>query len=359
MRAFFLLPGKRAYSLQAVCMGLLLLGLVSGGCGYKSLPVAPQGLVPMPVADLKYQLSEKGVTLTWSYPQQTLTGEEIDEIDTFLLYRAVIPTESYCDTCPIPWGNPIKLPGGVLPGMGGKIASYESTLLRPDNLYFFKVHSSTGWMAKSGPSNQVTFMWQTPPEAPSELTATAGDKQVRLAWQPVTSHLDGTPVTGPVEYQVSRSQGRDTFKDVKQVSGTDFTDTGLKNGIAYTYRVQTLSLFDGHVVNGGTSEPVEVSPVDQTAPAVPVNVGAVRTAAGIKIYWDRVKSRDLRGYRVFRRGPGDDTKPEFLDTIYAPYSLFEDTNVSGNARDYYYSVSSFDKLKPANESARSAEVRVR
>ena len=47
--------------LKTLLTGCCCLLLVS--CGYKDKPVPPQTVVPKPVTDLRYQLSEKGVSL--------------------------------------------------------------------------------------------------------------------------------------------------------------------------------------------------------------------------------------------------------------------------------------------------------
>ena len=55
----------------------LLLGasfLFAGGCGYKDLPVAPASVVPEPIGDLLYKVSEKGLELTWSLSCKNNSG---------------------------------------------------------------------------------------------------------------------------------------------------------------------------------------------------------------------------------------------------------------------------------------------
>ena len=352
MTNWFTIPKRVLVFLSLSAALIVVTGL--GGCGFKTLPVAPQALVPLPITDLRYELSEIGVTLFWSYPRQTIAGDELTEINRFVLSRAVVAVDDYCNTCPIPFGVPISLPGGVLPGEGAKTAYYESTLLRPGNLYFFQIRSKSGWMAESAPSNLVSFVWQTPPAAPTGLTADAKDSRITLSWQPVTVHLDGTPITRPVRYQVSRSHGGASYVNIgEQQSEASFADATVDNARKYRYRVQTFTVYDKDMVGGGFSDHIETSSVDQTPPAPPANVNAVRTAKGAKIYWDRGQEPDLKGYRVYRRLPG--TVAEIIGEVLEPYNLHEDLTIPAGVRMIYYSVSGFDKSKPANESERSAE----
>ena len=67
----------------------------------------------------------------------------------------------------------------------------------------------------------------TPPSAPSGLSAIAGDRQVALSWNAAS---DDTAVTG---YRVYRGTTL-----VGSPAGTSFTDTGLSNGVTYTYTVK-------------------------------------------------------------------------------------------------------------------------
>lgn len=333
----------------------LILLTALGGCGFKTLPVAPQAVVPVAITDLRYELSEKGVTLTWSYPIETVTGEDLTDIDKFVLYRAVVPADSYCDTCPIPFGKPIDLPGGALPGEGRKTATYEATLLRPGNLYFFKVRSKSGWLAESLDSNLVQFIWQIPPTAPTGLTVEVKDSAVALSWQPVTTHIDGTQVTAPVRYQVSRSEGGAPFVNIGEpVADTAYIDTTAANSRKYYYRVQALSVYAQGEVGGGLSESAAATPVDKTAPAVPVDVKAVRTQAGIKIFWNQVQDDDVNGYRIYRRQSAGGA-PVLVGEVKIPYNLYEDKSAPAGAGRLLYSVSSFDRSDPPNESAKSRE----
>ena len=69
--------------------------------------------------------------------------------------------------------------------------------------------------------------------APTNVKATAGDKQVKLTW---------TAVSGAAKYRVQRLNGT-TWTTIATVSTNSYTNTGLTNGTKYSYRV--LASADG------------------------------------------------------------------------------------------------------------------
>lgn len=342
--------------------GSVLLGasfLFAGGCGYKDLPVAPASVVPEPITDLLYQVSDKGLELTWSYPVKTIQGSAIDDISSFELYGAAVPLADFCASCPIPFAKAIEVDGGVVfDGKTRRKASYETSKLQAGYKYFYKVTSRTSWLAASEESNIVTFVWYQPAKAPAVLAATHGDRQVTLKWDGVTELSDGSALPNPVKYQVMRSAGgKDFVKVGEPVVATTFTDKQVRNGIKYFYTVQSLMVLEDELVEGGVTEPISVSPRDMTPPAAPVGVTAVATAVGTKIFWDKSNEPDVAGYKVYRRA-ADKDKYELLGQVAPEYMLFVDKNGTGDVR-YYYAVAAIDSSTPANESKKSREATVR
>ncbi|MDJ0624566.1 MAG: hypothetical protein QNJ17_16500, partial [Desulfocapsaceae bacterium] len=161
------------------------------GCGYKTDPVPPQSVVPEAINDLRYILDEKGARLTWSYPLETIEGQGLTAIDSFELFRAEMPLKDFCSTCPIPFGDPIRIEGEEIPKDERKTEEYVSGLLRSGNKYFFKVRSRTSWWAASGDSNVVSFVYHTPAAAPDNVAVSIGDRRVKLRWSPVEELIDG------------------------------------------------------------------------------------------------------------------------------------------------------------------------
>jgi hypothetical protein len=340
----------------------LLLGaslLFLGSCGYKDHPVPPDTVVPKTIEDLRYETDEKGVSLIWSYPMETIRGNTIESLSSFELFRAEVPLSDYCATCPIPFGDPIEQPGG-LTTEDGKARKVVFTMadLKPGYKYFFKVRSRTSWFAESADSNIVTFVWQVPAMAPEGLTATVGNRQITLNWKPVTMLRDGSPVSKPLQYQILRSStGKDQEKIGLVEGATTFVDRNVILKEKYTYQVQTQMLVGKEVVAGGMSKPVSTLSVDQTPPEPPTGVTAIDTDMGIKVLWEKSGAEDIGGYRVYRRS-ADAQEPVLIGEVEPVYTLFVDTKRE-QGRRYFYSVTAIDQGNPANESRRSSEATTR
>jgi hypothetical protein len=148
---------------------LFVLMFALAGCGRKTMVVPPQSVVPVAVDDLRFSLTEKGVIMNWSFPQQTVHGESLSRIDSFELLRAEVPVEDYCAGCPQPFGSPVIIQGGTLPDDGtGRQAHFEDTSLRARHHYVYKVRSRAGWRGgSSADSNIVRFVWARPELLPS------------------------------------------------------------------------------------------------------------------------------------------------------------------------------------------------
>ncbi len=180
----------------------VLSGLLLGGCGYKTLPVAPSAMIPRSVTNLSHELTGNGAVLRWTFPDRTVSGEKLAEIDSFQLYRAEVPADAYCETCPVPFGAPVSVAGGSLPNKGSRQGSYEESPLRPGYIYFFKLRSRSSWLSESEDSNLISFRWEkpsaapkhnaavspaapadrTPPQVPSNVTAARTASAVKIFW---------------------------------------------------------------------------------------------------------------------------------------------------------------------------------
>lgn len=345
----------RGYAIR--CMGAAVgaLLLFANGCGYKNAPIPPESVVPKPIADLMYKTDENGVKLSWFYPVETIKGEELDDISSFELYRAEVDLEDYCSTCPIPFGEPIKLGGGIpMDGEERRKATHEDSLLRAGYKYFFKIRSRTSWWADSADSNIVSFVWFTPAMGPEGVTVTAQDRQVALAWQPVTTLIDGSETEMAMKYQILRRTDKSGYQLLGEpVAATEYLDHKVANGVQYFYTIQSMMVLQDELVSGERSKELAVTPVDLTPPSAPRGVTVVRTGVGNKIFWERNREDDLGGYKVYRRA-GKNKKFKLQGTVDSAYTIFVDAKADEGVR-YSYTVTAIDKAIPPNESSKSKE----
>ena len=119
---------------------------------------------------------------------------------------------------------------------GVTTTSFTNTGLSNGTTYFFVVRAVNG-AGTSGNSNQASA---TPtagtmvPPAPTNLTATAGNAQVALAW---------TASSGATSYTVLRAtvSGGPYTSVATGLTTTSFTNTGLSNGTTYFFVVRAVN----------------------------------------------------------------------------------------------------------------------
>ncbi len=109
---------------------------------------------------------------------------------------------------------------------------------------------------------QRTVKVYTTPDAPTGLTATAGNARAELAWS--APENDGnSEITGyAVEYKQSSAASWTAFAGNPVTSTTSATVTGLTNGNAYQFRVNATNI-------AGTGPTSNVASATPTAPVVP------------------------------------------------------------------------------------------
>jgi hypothetical protein len=148
---------------------------------------------------------------------------------------------------------------------GVKIGAWPSaSLYHNGKIDDFRIYSRVLTAAEI----QLLAAGNTEPTAPTGLSATAGDTQIVLSWNPVAGATSynlkwGSTIGGP-------------YPNVISVSGTTYTHTGLNDGTPYFYVVSALnSLGEGPNSSEVSATPVAPPPPPRTAP-----VGTAKTPCG-------------------------------------------------------------------------------
>ena len=174
--------------------------------------------------------------------------------------------------------------------------------------------------ANGNASAPVTFVY-SPSAAPTGVSATPGNAQVSLSWN---------AVSGATAYNVLRSPtgGGPYYVPVATVTGTNYTNTGLINGLPYYYVVTAVSS------GGPSARSTEAGAAPIGPPPTPTGVSATADApALVNLSWNA--SFEAVSYNVKRStangGP--------YTTIATPAGPgYNDTNVAGGTT-YFYVIS--------------------
>ena len=338
---------------------LLAVTLLVAGCGRKTLPVPPQGLVAVPVADLTSTMDETGVELVWSAPQVTTQGEPLPLVAGYDVLRAQVEAAHYCAECPAVFSPLEKMDGGPVAVDGLPVRlHFRDQGLTPNHYYIYKVRSRSGWFTTSADSNWVALRWETPAAAPTGLRLTPSDGALTLEWQAPLTLADAKPVTEPLLFQVERRDDNRVFQAVgKPLAATVFQDTGLTNGRPYWYRVRARQTTGDPTGFGAASVAALGTPADLAPLPVPTGLNGMRTEEGVSLWWEAPPRPDVvAGFRVFRRTPSAPVAVLIGETRGPGH--FDDHAPPANENVCYYSVAAFDHGKPPSEGPRSKEIEI-
>ncbi len=336
--------------LSVILLGLLVL-LV--GCGRKTPPVPPNAVIPQAINNLQYNANETGATLSWTYPAQSIDGQKIENIRTFLLHKAVVAEADYCEGCPVVYDQVIKIDARNVEPEGR--LTYVDADLEPGFHYVYMVQSDSGWRIRSSNSNRVNFSHAATLLAPMEVEVAVGDQVLTLSWQPVVGRDDGSTAVD-VQYQVYRGSSRTSLKPVGGVvSEPRFVDREIVNEKTYYYNVRALTIADDFQTTGYASATVPAMALDMVAPEPPKDIKLVGLQKGIQLHWTPPTNTDLGGYRVYHQKEGDEDWQRIGTAPKGAIGFRDVTPLSPGI--HYFVVTSFDIGTRHNESQHSLKVR--
>jgi fibronectin type 3 domain-containing protein len=220
--------------------------------------------------------------------------------------------------------------------------TYTDTSVTNGTTYYYVV-TATSSEGESGNSNEASATpQQSLPNAPTNLSAAAGNAQVSLSW---------TAVTDAAGYNVKRATtaGGPYASIATDVSAAIYTDNTVTNGTTYHYVVTAVNAV------GESSNSNEVSATPQELqPGSPTGLSATAGNAQVGLAWNTVT--DATGYNVKRAttsgGPYETLASNIAGTTYT------DTSVTNNTTYYYVVTAMTSEGESANSNEASATPQV-
>lgn len=169
----------------------------------------------------------------------------------------------------------------VITGVEGT-SSYNDTALNPAEIRYYKVSRIEGEITVKESEAVSVKMPLTPPAAVK--TSLADGKYVKITWN---------KVAGATEYKVYRSLAKNgTYKLLKTVTGTSYTDKTVYSGEAFYYKVRACKTGSDSVKSTLSSYAAYY-----TKPSVP-KITTANNNGAVKVSWKKVSRAQL--YYVYR-----------------------------------------------------------
>ncbi|MBV8878992.1 MAG: hypothetical protein JOZ69_20550, partial [Myxococcales bacterium] len=272
------------YKISAVNAG----GESAEAAAVSAAPIAP----PQAPTGLSAAPGNKETTLTWTPSPRA---------QSYLVKRSATPGGPYGDVATAV--GPTHLDTGRTNG----VPSY----------YIVTAVNAGG---ESAPSAEVKGLPVDPPATPENVSATAGNNQVLVAWG---------AVAGATHYQVKRATvKRGPYVTTANVSRVSHLDNGVENGKTYFYIVHALN------AGGRSAHSVPTSATPVPPPPAPTNLIALAGNSRVSLTWEAVGV--ATGYTVKRAGsPGG----PFVTVARVSPPSYLDGDVA-NGTTYYYQVRS-------------------
>jgi len=262
----------------------------------QAMPVAP----PPPPVGLGALPANGSVALSWS---------PVHGASAYTVRRADGPSGAYA----------------VIAGPATPSCSDAGVVNGRTYLYTVSALNSGG---ESAPCAPVAAAPLSPPGAPQDLRAAAGNGEIPLTW---------TPTPGAISYAIRRAPAADgPWTRIANPSAPNYTDTGLDNGTTVFYSVASQNAGG----ESAASPPVAATPV--APPPTPTGLAASAGNSRITLTWHPAPGASSY---VLRRGsaPGGP-----YEIIASPTSTSHTDLLLANDATYYYILSA------RNEGGQSA-----
>lgn len=334
--------------------------LIFSSCGKRRPPLPPIERVPQRVVVDGRQVGDQ-VDLVWKMPARNapkLSSLQISRIDVYRLAEKLSEPLSLTEK---EFADRSTLIGSVKvddSDFGLKELSFSDKLKvagQPVRLrYAVRLANLSG--QKAAFSN---FFLIEPianvGNAPKGLVITVTQTEVSLEWTPPATNLDLTSPPNILGYNIYRSEGTDSFRQLntKPITRSAFSDNSFRFGTEYKYFLRTVSLGrNAEEVESFASETVGVVPEDAFKPAPPDALTIASAPSVISIFFAFNTEQDIAGYNIYRSEDASLPKGQWqlMNDDLLKTNSFQDKTVAAGIT-YYYFVVAIDTVGNTSDSS--------
>ena len=329
-------------------------------CGRKGPIIVPGTVLPNAISNFGAAEKDGHILLYWDAPQRNSQGRPLTDLAGFTVMRAEAPEDG--KGCPCRFEKvayiDLEMPKDAVVNGRRVVWAEETPGLKVGRTYLYKVAAVNKDDYPGPESGTVKVAFLLPPEAPSGLTAKAGNRTVSLAWAKVSTDTGGNTLDDLAGYNVYRTQDEKEWQESPvnpaPVKEESYTDPGLTNNVRYYYRVTALRGREAPYSEGGYSQTASAAPVKREAPAPPTGLSVVAVPGAVMLSWNISPEPDIAGYKVYRREEGEAGFKALMETPSLNITYRDEAVASG--KTYYYYVTAVDNAVPPNESGPSETV---
>jgi hypothetical protein len=367
---------------------------VLAGCASPGEPTERKPPVPQAVTDLSAEQLGNDVILTFTLPDETIDGRQLDQLPSIEIFRD-FESPAATGSHPTLPANPtlvLTIPSGMVDrdSKAGRVRVTDALQAsdfegHPNAVAVYVVRTRVSPKRDSPDSNAVSLRTHPAADPINDLKAEIAPAAIALTWTPPRKTIVG-PVASVGPYRIYRAEiepqpppavsampsktnaapaaGAENSKPhpalikIAETDAPPFSDTQVVFGKTYEYSVRSMVQYPEVAIESADSNLVVITQKDIFPPAAPLGLVVVlvpaqaETPAHLELSWAISPETDIAGYNVYRsEQAGAQGTRQNTELLIAP--AFRDMNVQPGRR-YFYSVTAVDRS--GNESPASGVV---
>jgi hypothetical protein len=179
-----------------------------------------------------------------------------------------------------------------------------------------------------------------------------------ISWNPSPSLIDGSAPEGLAGYTLERKMEKGPWQKVNSepITIPSHIDSGLPEGVHYSYRLKALRLVQGYLLESEPSEEIGIFYTRSFPPPAVQDLIAFLIPKGVELRWQETENLTPSGYHIYKRAKNERI-PKRITAESVKDTIYEDRQVSPGMT-YFYSISAVGSPPALMEGPRSKEIEI-